>query len=256
MISRLVIVTLLTANAMGAQISRPWTVRYSRTGGIAGINERATLTDSGRLVVGGHLEQGTPVSFAVDTARIARVEASLASLHLTGEPTPLPKRPSFPDMMTITLDVTIHGRTYPVPPDAAGARLLVAIMDTLYREFHQKADDAYWARVGPFNPGRAWTVREEVRDADGMYHGESWIGRWERLGNGRAFAAVWHNSARPTEEMRDTLDLVTAEHARIQLVRRGTHQQYNGFYEVEKPSEVIGTIVPSHACSFWATVEY
>lgn len=241
MISRLVLGILLTAGAMQAQISRPWTVQYSRTGGIAGVNERASLTDSDR---------------AIGPARIARVESALASLHLAGEPKPLPKRPSYPDMMTITLDVTTQGRTYAIAPESPSAGPLLAIMDTLYRERKQKADDEYWAHVGPFNPGRVWTVREEIRDADGIWHGESWLGRWERLGNGRAFAAVWHNSARPAEEMRDTLDLIVAEHARIQLIRRSTHQEYNGFYRVEKPNEVIGTIVPSRASSFWATVEY
>lgn len=246
----MIIGTLLTAGAMHAQISRPWTVQYSRTGGIAGINEHATLTDSGRLTV------STAAPLAIGAARIAQIESALARLHLTGEPKPLPKRPSYPDMMTTTLAVTTGGRTYLIAPESAGATPLLAIMDTLYREGQKKADDEYWARVGPFNPGRVWTVREEVRDTNDMWHGESWLGRWERLGNSRAFVAVWHNSARPTEAMRDTLDLVVADRARIQLVRRSTLQQYNGFYRADKPNEVIGTITPSHACSFWATVEY
>lgn len=251
MSTRLVVIgALLSAGAMQAQISRPWTVRYSHTGGIAGINERATLTDSGRLIV------DTAAPLAIGAARIAQVESALARLHLTGEPKPLPTTTPYPDMMTTTLAVTIGGRTYQIASESAGAVPLLAIMDTLYREGQKKADDAYWARVGPFNPGRVWTVREEVRDANGLWHGESWLGRWERLGTSRAFAAVWHNSARPTEEMRDTLDLVVADRARIQLVRRGTHQQYNGFYRVETPNEVIGTITPSHANSFWATVEH
>ena len=256
MISRFVIGALLTAGALQAQIARPWIVQYSRTGGIAGISERATLTDSGRLIVGGRAPHTSSAAFVIGAGRIAQVESAIASLHLAGEPKSLPNGPSYPDMMTITLDVTIGGRTYAIGPESPAAGPLLAIMDALHREGQQKADDEYWARVGAFNLGRVWTVREEVRDADGMWHGESWLGRWERLGNGRAFAAVWHNSARPTDEMRDTLDLVVAERDRIQLVRRSTHERYDGFYRVEKPNEVIGTIVPSHGSSFWATVEY
>ncbi len=247
MIRRFVLASLLVTGVTRAQISRPWTVAYSRTGGIAGLSEHATLNDSGRLTVNGEVQQ---------IASVAQVESALVSLHLTGEPKKLPKRTPFPDMMTTSLDVTTGGRTYHVAPESAGGERLSSIMDALYREGRRKADDAYWTRVGPFNPGRVWTVREEVRDQDGGWHGESWLGRWERLGNGRAFVAVWHNSARPAEEMHDTLDLVVAERARIQLVRRGTHQQYNGFYQADKPNDVIGTIAPSHGCSFWATVEY
>src|SRR5579862_9758952 len=153
MIGRFVIGTLLTAVAMQAQISRPWTVRYSRTGGIAGINERATLTDSGRLIVSSRGAQSTSAPLAIGADQIAEVESALANLHLAGAPTPLPQKPSYPDMMTITLDVTIEGRTYPIAPESAGAGPLLAIMGALYSEGQQHADDEYWARIGPFNPG-------------------------------------------------------------------------------------------------------
>jgi len=247
---------LLTAVGMQAEAQRPWTVSYGRTGGIAGISEHATLTDSGHLTISGRAVQGGPTQFEIDSAHVAEVEAALAELRLVGTPATLPRTPPYPDMMTTTLEVNVGGRTYPFAPGEPASRRLMAVMSALYQEGQRRANDAYWARSGAFKAGRVWTVREEVRDTTGRWHGESWIGRWERQGESNTFMAVWHNSVRPNDVMRDTIDLVSAGRARVLLVRRGTHQKYDGFYKPAAPREVIGTIDPSHGCSFWATIEY
>jgi len=88
---------------------------------------------------------------------------------------------------------------------------------------------------------------EEVRDGEGIFHGEQWTGIWTRQADDNTFSAVWHNS-KSNEEVRDTVILDSATRGQVKLHRSSGEIHYDVSYTAEHPDQLSGYVSSCAHC--------
>ena len=232
-----------------AASSRTWTINYAVSGGIAGISQRLSLRDYGEATVESRREGQT--TFKISPEQLARIRGLVQRLNLSAPPPAKPAE-NIPDMLYHSLTVTSGG--HEVPIGAEGSELAKELQSIL-AEALKRAEDEKWNKAGVFRLGRVWKVQEEVRDNQGMWHGEQWDGTWTRRADTHIFDAVWRNN-KSNEEVRDTVVLDSAERGSVILHRASGKVKYQGSYAANQPESVSGYLNPSHACWWRATIQY
>jgi hypothetical protein len=243
-----------TSNASEIRL-KSWKIEYDEAGGLAGKTRHLTITDDGKVSAqGGGSMQPWHISFSAAASQLADIKAILKGMKLSGPPKPLPRKKGEPisDMLETTLEITYGGQKYPIH---LAPENLMSILESVLNEGQERAEDEKWTKAGPFKLGRVWTVRAEVRDSNSMWHGEEWIGTWIRQGQSKIFDAVWRNN-KTNEEIRDTVEVESAERGSVALHRTGAKLHYHGYYTSDRQDEVIGTIRPSANCSWRAKIDY
>lgn len=226
-----------------------WTIDYSVRGGITGRFEHLVLRDDGEAVVEGGRRLRT--TFKISAEQLARIQASVARIDFAAD-RPRFKPPNHPDMQINSLTITRGGREIPIGQQGQD---LTSALQPIVAQGLKRAGDEMWAKAGPFRLGRVWTVQEEVRDNQGMWHGEEWDGTWTRRADTHTFDAVWRNN-RSNREVRDTVILDSAERGSVKLHRGTDPLKYEGGYDVDHLENLIGYITPSHGCSWRASIQY
>ena len=229
--------------------STGWTINYSVSGGMTGRFEHLVLRDDGEAMVEGGRRLRT--TFKISTEQLARIQASVARIDLAAARPPA-KPPNHPDMQSISLTITRGGREIPIGQQGQD---LMAALQPIVAQGLKRAEDEMWAKAGPFRLGRIWKVQEEVRDDQGMWHGEEWDGTWTRRADTHTFDAVWRNN-RSNLEVRDTVILDSAERGIVHLHRGAGLLRYEGSYDPDHPEGLVGFITPSHGCSWRASIQY
>ncbi len=216
----------------------PWSISYSLSGGIAGLNRRLTLASDGQATAADLRTPGRQASFTATPAELAAVSAALAKADLSA-PLP-PANPRVSDAMYQTLQVTYGDKLY---PKVAAAEITALLAPILNRGL-KLAEDQRWQTTGAFDAGARWDVQIEVRDAQGIFHGEYWRGQWTRRPGVNTFDAVWRNT-RTNEELRETVTLESAERGRVLLRRASSGQTMEGSYTAEDPLHLTGYLAPN-----------
>jgi hypothetical protein len=239
---------------------KPWTINYSYSGGILLRSASITVTEDGSVTVTNRFFHPGQALFSATSDEMAKISAALEQLNLSGPPRALPPATPMPDAITASLEVTYDGRKYQMETrDSA----LLAVLNPIMARGQQQIVDNPPAQAGPFRLGRKWEVQLEVRDAHGLFHGEYWNAVWTRRGDTNEFDAVWRNT-RTNEEVRDTVELDSAERGHVVLRRSSQNQRLEGAYQAENPSHISGTLVAPgvSGCAgcpglYWrATIEY
>lgn len=201
----------------------------------------ATLDDGGHLTASPVYHGAHETRRQVDSNDLAAIESAIEELHLTGPPNPAPTGPGCCDRGYSTLVVTIEGRAYPLPPQGR----LNALMWTLQRDAVRGADEEYWLKAAPFNPGKAWTVTLKECWASARSKDGPSPGRWVNEGKPNAFSGVFRKpgTKQPVHDT-VTVDSVTGEH--IILTRQGTNAHYYGRWNPDRPDEFM----------FWGVFEH
>jgi hypothetical protein len=228
--------------------SGPWTIRYSVEGGIAGRNEHLTLQQDGQAEVTGRPGK---TSFQISAGQLARIAGIVQNLDLSATTAPA-KPKNVPDMLYSSLTITYDGREHPIGPD--GKNLAIEVQ-SIMSEGLRRAEDEKWIKAGPFRPGRTWQVSEEVRDGQGLWHGELWVGTWTRRGDSNTFDAVWHNN-KSNQELRDAVVLDSAGRGKIAMHRQSSDVKYDGWYRAERQDDITGYITPHPNCTWRVTISY
>ena len=232
--------------AQDAQAPEQWKLKYRETGGIDGRHIEAVLSSDGQVAAYG-------ITFSASPEQLKRAQALVNALKNTAKgETPKKNQQVIADAVYVTAELTRGGETYQVVslPDE-----LRQLMRTLALDGRKRAEDDKWAKAGPFKVGRVWRVTEEVRDREGVWHGEQWIGTWTPRADHKTFDIVWRNN-KTNQEVRDTIELRSAERGRIALHRDGNAADYSGWYSVEKPGELTGYTNKCQGCTWRAEIEY
>jgi hypothetical protein len=116
-----------------------------------------------------------------------------------------------------------------------------------------RARDAFWAKVGPFDPGKVLHVTEELCSDDAGKHHPQLQGNWTRRGRTNTFDLVYPATA-GHREVRDTLTLDSVVRETVTLTRVGTGQQYKGWRSATNDQSFDGSITPP-GCHFTSTIE-
>lgn len=232
-----------TTEAQQAECRGPWTVNYSVSGGIAGISQHLTLDHTGTVVV---TNRGQKASFTVAADRFARICHIVQQQNFDSLPTTIHQPSNIPDMINSSVTITYSGRVYELGPVS---KALLAEIGPLMTEGIARAEDEKWIRAGAFRLGRTWQVEEEVRDSEGMWHGELWKGVWTRIGDSNTFDAVWRNN-QSNQELRDTVILDSVGRGKIAMHRASSKIRYDGYYSAEDQSSITG-LIQSHLYCTW-----
>jgi len=248
------IVLVIALSLASAQTSSEWKIDYHESGGIDGRVLSITLTSPGKADSKGGLGPGAWQStFQISSGQLSEVRALVNDLKLSGTPTRRPaEKRDIPDMVYTTLDVTHAGAVYPIlsPPPK-----LVAILRDLLKQGKKQAEDEKWQKAGDFKLGRVWHVSEEVRDKEGIWHGELWQGTWTRKGDGKIFDAVWVNN-QTHQEVHDTVELDSAERGWFMLHRTSSNISYKGYYQADKQNDLVGYVSSCPTCTWRTQIEY
>ena len=86
-------------------------------------------------------------------------------------------------------------------------------------------------------------------------HGELWEGTWTRKADTQTFDAVWRNN-KTDQEVRDTVELDSAERGRIKLHRSNSKIYYSGYYQADQQNELLGYVNSCQMCSWRTQIEY
>ena len=244
---------VLALNAAHTNAST-WKIEYHESGGIDGRVLSIALTSDGKADTKGGLGPGAwQTEFQVPAQQLSEVQALVDGLKLSGSPKPrLPRGRPIPDMVYVTLDITYGGQIYPIQSPPAR---LTTLLHSLISQGKKQAEDEKWTKAGEFKLGRVWHVTEEVRDSQGLWHGEKWEGTWTRKGDTRTFDAVWRNN-KSHEELRDAVEVDVAERGLLKLHRTGSKISYNGYYPADKPNDLLGYVSSCPTCSWRAQIEY
>jgi hypothetical protein len=231
---------------------RPWSIDYRESGGIAGRHLAIVVSSDGGAWLPSRTPQAQHKTYRVSNERLAELEKQLKSLPLTGKPQSLPPETNFPDKLYVSLEVTRAGTKYPIanPPTE-----LVTLLRRLHKELSDRAEDEKWQQAGPFKLGRVWQVTEEVRDGEGIFHGEQWNGTWSSQPDDKAFSAVWHNS-KSNEEVRDTVVVDSAVRGKVKLHRSGSAIHYELTYAADHPENLSGYVSSCKQCWVRITIAY
>jgi hypothetical protein len=235
-------------------VEHPWKITITQSGGIASHVSRVSLDDHGILEfplwTG---DEMITVRRQQQPADVAAVEAELATLPLSGSPQPPPPPPGCCDQPWIQLTVEIGGRSYPLPPARLNALLIGMRAAASPQPDLDRARDAFWAKVGPFDPGKVLHVTEEsCTDAAGKHHPQQ-QGEWTRRGHSNTFD-LFYPAFAGHREIRDTLTLDSVVHDTVNLTRVGTGQQYQGRRIATNDESFDGSITPP-GCHFTSIIE-
>ena len=239
-----VVLVLLVAGNMGcaAVPFTPWTIQYSVSGGLIGLRHSLTLDDSGSVTVIDGNFYDAQARFSASPTDMAAITGTLRLMCVSAPPPMVrPERP-MPDAIENLLQVTCGGRTFRVGKEGAS---LLALLRPMMSRGLQQAIDEKWATAGPFRPGRTWSVKIEVRDDQGMFHGEYWRGVWTREGDSDTFDAFWNNT-RTGAEVRETVSLELAERGTVVLHRTSLDQTLKGGYSPDHPEKIAGYLMSPH----------
>lgn len=129
------------------------------------------------------------------------------------------------------------------------------MIESLLSEGLRRAEDERWEKAGPFRLGCVWKVEEEVRDGQGMWHGELWTGTWTRLDDSNVFDAVWRNN-KSNQELRDTVVLDSAERGKIAMHRTSANVKYGGWYSPERQDYFTGHVLPHNDWTWRVNISY
>jgi hypothetical protein len=220
----------------GTSPAQLWMLKYSVEGGIAGYNEHLTLNQEGEVEVRSYQSQ---FRFTVPSKKLADIRQMVQQLDASAFK-PVPPPPEMPDMIYSPFTITTGGHEYQIGPDGNGLR---AVIESLLSEGLRRAEDQMFAKAGPFRLGRVWKVEEEVRDSQGMWHGELWMGTWTRINDSNVFGAVWRNN-KSNQELRDTVVLDSAERGKIAMHRTSSNVKYDGWYSQERQDYFTGHVLP------------
>jgi hypothetical protein len=241
-------------SAQKLQSTPQWVIEYHETGGKDGRSLHVTVNSAGDVTTNGGVVQKWKSLFQASPDQLAELKTLVNGLKLSGIPKPAPQKPQrpIPDMLYTKLEVTRGGQKYPVT--AAPDRFYV-ILRQLLEEGRKRAENDKWQKAGAFKAGRVWHVQEEVRDSEGIWHGEEWDGTWARRGETNTFDAVWRNN-KTGQEVRDTVELQVAERGRIALHRMSTNVNYSAWYTPEKPDQLTGYLSSCKGCSWRVEISY
>jgi len=250
----MVAVVSVVGIARAHAVEHPWKVTVTRSGGFAGGVTSATLDDHGVLVFPVWTgDEMITVRRQQQPSEVAAVETELATIPLSGRPQPPPPGPGCCDQVSIGLAVEVGGRTYPLP----AARLYNLVMAMRSAASTQpeldRARDAFWAKVGPFDPGKALHVTEELCTDDAGKRHPQLQGNWTRRGRTNTFDLVYPATANH-REIRDTLTLDSVVHETVMLTRVGTGQHYKGWRIATNDQSFDGYITPP-GCHFSSVIE-
>ena len=234
--------------------SVPWLVAYSESGGRDGRLLRVTLAADGQVLTGGGRMEPWHKTLRASAEQLLEVQTLIEGLNLTGPPKPPPAKhdPPIPDMLYVTLEVTRGGVNYPI---SSAPPRLVSVLRELGTEGSKRSEDEKWQKIGPFRLGRVWHVREEVRDRNGRWNGEEWVGTWTRRGEANLFDAFWQNN-KTHQELRDTVVVEYAERGWVRLYRATTKWKYGAWYDPKHQAELIGSVNSCPGCSWRGQIEY
>jgi hypothetical protein len=247
-------VLLCVSIAHAHPVEHPWKVTVSRSGGIAGIRTSAALDDSGMLVFPVWTgDEMITVRRQQKPEDIAAVEAELAMLPLSGPAQPPPPGPGCCDQFSDGLVVEVQGRAYPLPP-ARLYNLVMAMRSAAWTMADvDHARDEFWAKVGPFDPGKVLHVSEEsCTDSAGKHH-QSLQGSWTRRDHSNTFDLVYP-ATKSHIEIRDTLTLDSVMHDMVTLTRLGTGQKYVGRRVAKNDRSFDGLVTPP-GCGFTSVID-
>lgn len=233
-----------------AEPEAAWLVEYTVTGGVAGRVEHISVRQDG-LTKTWSVSASTQES-TISAAELAEIRSLVMACRLTN--TTKPAESQIPDMISSALTMERDGRLYYIGPEG---KELAQALDRIFEQKTKEAEDAKWAKAGPFHLGRVWKVQEEIRDPQGQFHGDYWLGTWTRRGDTNLFDAVWRDS-RTGEEVRDVMQFDSAQRGSLTLHRLGTHQIYLGSWRAEQMNVIgFGSIrTPGSAQrSWWGSVE-
>ena len=231
-----------------------WKIDYHEAGGLDGRVLFLTLTPDGTVDTKGGLSTASWESvFQISAEQLAEVQSIVEGFKLAGTPKSRTQGGQpIPDMVYITLDVVKDKKKYPIEP---APPKLVAILRTLIAQGKKQAEDEKWRKAGDFKLGRVWHVSEEVRDDQGIWHGELWEGTWTRQADAKTFDAVWRNN-KSHQEVRDTVELDSAERGWIMLHRTSSKISYKGYYQADKQNDLTGYVSSCPTCSWRTQIEY
>lgn len=252
-------VCFICATTAGEQLGKPsdvhpgseWTVEYTESGGIVGRVERISVRQDGVTEIWGLITNGMQKSM-LSSDELQRINSLVKSCKFS----PLPKltRSPMPDVISSELTVEFGGHLYYVGLEG---KELAQELHRIYEQKAQEAENARWVKAGPFQLGRCWDVKEEVRDRKGQFHGDYWLGTWTHRDHTNLFDALWRDS-KSGEEVKGVMQFDSAERGIVSLHRLGTKEIYQGFYRAEEMKVIhFGSInAPGQAQrAWWATVK-
>ena len=214
-----------------SQVTR-WKIEYWYGGGRSGATIwKVTLADDGRVLV----EQGRKQSLTtLPPGKLAKIAGNVRRLGLSGPPVPLPGEP-IPDGYDITLSVSMSGQIYAIdihsPPASPAVSSLLSALNGLLQKGLREAKESR------LDLGRFWKVTEGP--GQGAHHHAEWEGVWTRRGSSNFFDGFWRNLA-THEEIRDVLEVESAEHGQVSIYRAGLKQRYFGGWDPLEPGTVWG----------------
>jgi hypothetical protein len=251
-----VVLALLSAASIARAhpVEHPWKVTASETGGFVANVTAGTLDDHGMLEMPVWTQdEMITVRRQQKPADVAAVEAELATLPLTGPPQPPPPGPGCCDQPSSALTVEVGGRKYPLPPGRLHLLIMAMVRATSTQPDVDRARDAFWAKVGPFDPGKVLHVTEELCTDDAGKHHPQLQGNWTRRGRTNTFDLVYP-ATDSHREIRDTLALDSVVHDTVMLTRVGTWQHYKGWRIATNDKSFDGYITPP-GCHFTSVIE-
>jgi hypothetical protein len=192
----------------------------------------ATLDDGGHLVAGPVFHGAHETRRQLTPAELAPFEAAILELPPDPPPQPSAPRPACCDLGYESVVVMVGGRAYP----QGRADRLYALIWSLQRTAQREAEEQYWQRAAPFDPGKAWTVTlkdcgENRRPEDGVSPG-----RWPRMDTPNTYDATFHAPG-SKEGVHDAVVVESVVHERIVLRRERTHQVFFGLWNPDSPDE-------------------
>jgi hypothetical protein len=242
--------TAQSTNSPQTARSSTWTVQYTVSGGIAGRVEHISVRQDGVTQTWGL--RAAKRESTISPEELAKIRSLVKACKLSD--TAKPAESQIPDMISSELTIEIGGHLYYIGPEGKD---LAQELHRLFEQKAQEAENAKWAKAGPFRLGRVWKVKEEIRDQKGRFNGEFWLGTWTRRADTNLFDALWRNS-RTGEEVKGVVQLDSAERGMVTLHRLGTKQIYHGVYQPEHMNTVSSGSISapgSTPCLWWAAVE-
>ncbi len=239
-----------TPSASPADEATGWTIEYGFSGGIAGIYKYLAMHADGTGWVAGR--PGQKIELKLTAEQMARIRALVEAL-----PPPAPAKPGslkheIYDDIHSTFTLSRAGETRSIGQEG---KELAGVLDAILEDELKRSSEEAWVKAGPFRLGRVWKVEEEVRDGQGMWHGELWIGTWTRINNSNVFDAVWRNN-KSNLELRDTVVLDSAERGKIAMHRKSSNVKYDGWYSPERQDYFTGHVLPHDDWTWRVNISY